>query len=50
MTSQADESWKATGPQAVVDAVQQITFGSESVFENLSVVPLLSRTSGRRTT
>ena len=27
--------------QAVVDAVGQITFGSESTFENLSVVPLL---------
>ncbi len=27
--------------QAVIDAVGQITFGSESSFENLSVVPLL---------
>ena len=33
----------ATGPQAFVDAVQHVAFGPVSVFQNLSVVPLLSR-------
>ena len=32
---------QAAAAQAVVDAVGQITFGPESTFENLSVVPLL---------
>jgi len=32
----------ATGPQAFVDAVQHVVFGPVSVFQNLSVVPLLS--------
>ena len=36
--------------QAVVDAVEQIAFGPESTFENLSIVALLGGVRVTRTT
>ena len=36
-------SYIQPGPQAVVDAVRHVAFGPVSVFQNLSIVPLLSR-------